>query len=152
LACRASIPFNVAILTGEFSMKCLSLLAVLALAAAPLAIQPAAAQSTAAPSAKPINLRASTARDLAELCSANPKEPGADARINFCHGFAQAAVEVELMNNQEKKPFCFPSPAPRRSTTLKEFVAWVHAVPEHQSLAAAPGLFQFLGERFPCSK
>jgi hypothetical protein len=132
-------------------MKCLPALTVLALAVAPFAMQPAAAQSAAAPSApKSINLRVSTARDLAELCGANPKEPGADARINFCHGFAQAAVEVQLMNNQEKKPFCFPSPAPRRSTTLKEFVNWVHAVPEHQSLSATTGLFQFLGERFPC--
>jgi hypothetical protein len=139
-------------MTGEPSMKCLSVVVAMALAATPFLIQPVAAQQAAAPTAKPIAIKASTARELAELCGSNPREPGADARINFCHGFAQAAVDVELMNNPEKKPFCFPSPAPRRSATLREFVSWVRSMPEHQSLPAAAGLFQFLGERFPCGK
>ncbi len=125
-------------------MKSLPVLAVLALAAAPFVA------SSVAAAAEPITLNARTSKDLAELCGANPKEPGADARINFCHGFAQAAVELELQHAGEKKPFCFPSPAPRRSQTLAEFVSWVRALPAHQSLTATQGLFQFLGERFPC--
>ncbi len=121
-------------------MKCLPFLAVLALAAAPLVAR----------AAEPISLKANTSRDLAMLCGANPKEAGADAKINFCHGFAQGAVDVKLQESADKKPFCFPSPAPKRSVTLSEFVNWVRALPEHQTLGAAQGLFQFLGERFPC--
>jgi hypothetical protein len=100
--------------------------------------------------AQPLNLRVSTANDLAELCGANPKEPAADAKINFCHGFAQGAIDVELRRGGEKKAFCFPSPTPTRTATMMEFVNWVRALPEHRSVNALDGLFRFLGERFPC--
>ena len=100
--------------------------------------------------AQPISLRARTAGDLAELCGVNPKEAAADAKINFCDGFAQAAVDLELQHSGDKKPFCFPSPPPTRTTTLREFVNWVRALPEHRTLSATGGLFQFLAERFPC--
>lgn len=121
-------------------MKCLPVLAALVLVAAPLATR----------AAEPINLKVNTARDLAEICGTNPKEAAADAKINFCHGFAQGAVDVAVQQAGEKKLFCFPSPAPRRSQTLAEFVSWVRALPAHQTLGATQGLFQFLGERFPC--
>ena len=123
-------------------MKMLSAVALLALGTAAFAGDAWAAQ--------PISMRARTAGDLAELCGANPKEAAADAKINFCHGFAQAAVDLELQHSGDKKPFCFPAPAPNRSATLAEFVNWVRALPEHRSLSATGGLFQFLGERFPC--
>jgi hypothetical protein len=100
--------------------------------------------------AQPITLRARTAGDLAELCGATPKEQAADAKINYCHGFAQAAVDLELQHAGDKKPFCFPSPAPNRTATLGEFVNWVRAQPEHRELPATNGLFKFLAERFPC--
>jgi hypothetical protein len=100
--------------------------------------------------AQPITLHARTAGDLAELCGANPKEAAADAKINFCDGFAQAAVDVELQHSGEKKPFCFPSQPPSRRETLGEFVNWVRSLPEHRSLPATDGLFKFLAERFPC--
>jgi hypothetical protein len=109
-----------------------------------------AALAAAAWAAQPISLRARTAGDLAELCGANPKEAGADAKINFCHGFAQAAVDLELQHSGDKKPFCFPTPTPSRTATLTEFVNWVRALPEHRALPATNGLFQFLGERYPC--
>ncbi len=64
--------------------------------------------------AQPITLRVKTAGDLAELCGANPKEPAADAKINYCHGFAQGVVDLELQHAGDKKPFCFPSPSPSR--------------------------------------
>ena len=100
--------------------------------------------------AQPLTLRVNTASDLAELCGANPKDTAADAKINYCHGFAQGAVDVELRRAGDKKPFCFPSPSPSRSATLTEFVNWVRAMPDHRSLNALDGLFRFLGERFPC--
>ena len=84
-------------------------------------------------------------------CAASiPAKAGADAKINFCHGFAQGAVDVTLQQSGDKKPFCFPSPPPRRTQTMAEFVSWVHAQPERQRLGSTQGLFQFLGERFPC--
>ena len=39
--------------------------------------------------AQPISIRANTAGDLAEDCGVNPREPAADAKLNFCVGFAQ---------------------------------------------------------------
>jgi hypothetical protein len=95
-------------------------------------------------------LQARTAGDLAELCAANPKDPQGDAKINFCHGFAQGAILVEQRRAEGKKLFCFPSPAPTRTATMNEFVSWVRALPEHRTPPAIEGLFQFLGERYPC--
>ena len=95
-------------------------------------------------------LQARTAGDLAELCAATPKDAQGDAKINFCHGFAQASVDLELQHSGDKKPFCFPNPTPSRTATLNEFVSWVRAMPDRRSLSATDGLFKFLGERFPC--
>jgi Rap1a immunity proteins len=97
-----------------------------------------------------LNLQARTAGDLAQLCASNPRDPQGDARINFCHGFAQGAVTVEQRHSEGKQPFCFPNPAPSRSATMGEFANWVRAMPERRSLDAIDGFFQFLGERFPC--
>ena len=102
--------------------------------------------------AEPINLNARTARDLAELCGAAPRQPGADAKINFCHGFAQGTVDMVLKQSGGQRPFCFPNPAPRRTETLSQFVAWVRANPDRQTLSSTEGLLQFMGERFPCNK
>jgi hypothetical protein len=104
----------------------------------------------AASAAEPITIRTNTAGELAEACGTNPREPGADAKINFCHGFAQGAIDVELMHAGDKKPFCFPRPAPSRAATMGEFVSWVRSIPDRRSLPSTQGLFQFLGERFPC--
>jgi hypothetical protein len=119
-----------------------SLAPIAALAAILLAL-PAQAQ-------KSVTLQARTAADLADLCAANPKDSQGDAKINFCHGFAQGAITVELRHAAEKKPFCFPSPTPSRGATMTEFVNWVRALPEHRTLSAVDGLFKFLGERYPC--
>ena len=115
---------------------------VVALAAVLFAL-PAQAQRT-------LDIRARTAGDLADLCGANPRDPQGDAKINFCHGFAQGAITVELRHTEGKKPFCFPSPAPTRSATLTEFVNWARALPAHRTVSAVDGLMQFLGERYPC--
>ena len=106
----------------------------------------------AADAAEPINLNARTARDLADLCGAAPRQPGSDAKINFCHGFAQATVDMALKQPGGERPFCFPNPAPRRSETLSQFVGWVHANPDRQKLSSTESLLQFMGERFPCNK
>ena len=100
--------------------------------------------ASAAWAAQPITLRARTAGDLAELCGADPRVPGGDAKINYCHGFAQGVVDLDLQHTADKKPFCFPSPAPSRTATLAEFVGWVRSLPEHRSLPATDGLLNFL--------
>ncbi len=105
---------------------------------------------SAAYAAEPISIRTNTAGELADACAANPRQPGADAKINFCHGFAQGAITVQLRVSADKKPFCFPSPAPSRSTTMSEFVAWVRAMPDRRDMPSSEGLFKFLGERYPC--
>ncbi len=122
-------------------MKPTTLLAAAALIVAPWGIGPASAQGT--------SLHARTARDLAELCSANPREPGGAMRLNYCDGFAQGAVDVELRHAGATKPFCIP-PGVKREVTLHEFAGWVRAVPARGADPATSGLFRFLAERFPC--
>jgi hypothetical protein len=119
-----------------------SLAPVVVLTAILLAL-PAQAQRAITPQTR-------TAADLADLCAANPKDSQGDAKINYCHGFAQGAIIIELRHAGDKKPFCFPSPMPTRTTTMGEFVNWVRALPEHRTETAVDGLFKFLGERFPC--
>ena len=100
--------------------------------------------------AQPITLQARTAGDLAGLCAAEPGSPAADAKINFCHGFAQGAVDDRLRLSTDKKPFCFPSPTPSRTATMRDFVNWVRATPSNRDVPVLDGLFRFLGERYPC--
>jgi hypothetical protein len=108
--------------------------------------------SVAASAAEPIALQARTAGDLAALCGSDPRSPGADAKINFCHGFAQGAVDDRMHGAADKKPFCFPNPAPSRSSTMGQFVSWVRATPSNRDLPVLDGLFKFLAERFPCKQ
>ena len=58
--------------------------------AAILIATPLIAATDAAWAAQPISPHAKTTNDLADLCGAPAKEAGADAKIYFCHGFAQA--------------------------------------------------------------
>ena len=100
--------------------------------------------------AEGIELHARTSGELADLCGAKPGTAGADAKINFCHGFAQGAVAVRLRTAGDKKPFCFPTPMPSRTTTMTEFAAWVKGVPANRDIPSLDGLFKYFGERFPC--
>src|SRR4051812_28775485 len=72
------------------------------------------------------NFNARTTEDLVALCSADPKDAMGTAALNFCHGFAQGtvAVEMERRSASKERLFCFPNPTPSRSTTLDEFVKW----------------------------
>ncbi len=95
---------------------------------------------------RPIALHARTAGELAELCTASPREPAAEAKVNYCHGFAQGVVDLELMHG---KPFCIPQ-GTSRDATLAEFARWVGAQAERRSAKAVPALLGFLAERYPC--
>ena len=118
----------------------------IALSVAALAI---ALTSAATANAQTNVVRVSTAGDLAEACTANPRQPGGAERLNFCDGFAQGAVDVELQHAGATKPFCLP-PGTKREVTMHEFSGWVRANPSRASVDATTGLFRFLAERFPC--
>lgn len=121
-------------------IKPISLLATAALLAVPLSIGLAQAQV--------VSLHVRTAGDLAAMCSANPREATGPARLNYCSGFAQGAVDVEL-RHATPKPFCIP-PGTTREATLHEFATWVRAASSRASDDATTGLFHFLAERYPC--
>jgi hypothetical protein len=106
--------------------------------------------SAGAWAAQPLPIHTNTAGELADVCSVAPHTAGADERINFCHGFAQGAIDVELSHAGDKKPFCFPKPSPSREETISQFVSWVRSMPDRRSLPSTEGLFRFLGERYPC--
>jgi hypothetical protein len=122
-------------------MRLVRLLWVALLLSAPMPITAAHAQ--------PISLHVRTAGDLADMCSADPKTPTGPARLNYCSGFAQGAVDVRLHDAGDKKPFCITSGV-RREVTLHEFASWVRSDPSRRSDDALSSLFRFLGERFPC--
>jgi Rap1a immunity proteins len=89
------------------------------------------------------------AGDLAALCGANPRDPAGAARVNYCDGFAQGAVDVLFLHSGATKPFCIPA-GTKREVTLHEFAGWVRAVPSRESTEATSTLFHFLAERYPC--
>jgi hypothetical protein len=99
------------------------------------------------------NFGATTTGDLIELCTATPDNAIGTAAVNFCEGFAQGAVLVEMQNQaafRGPKLFCLPNPPPSRTEALSEFVAWVRASPDRLAQSSTDGLFRFLSDRYPC--
>ena len=99
------------------------------------------------------NFLVRTAEDLVALCSAEPSPGIGEAAVNFCDGYAQGAVSVELERENANPPrrICFPNPTPPRRTTLDEFVRWARANPARLGEPPNRALFSFLAERFPCT-
>jgi len=101
------------------------------------------------------NFSAATTADLVELCTAAPDNAIGTAAINFCEGFAQGAVAVEIQNMaafRGPKLFCLPNPPPTRNEALSEFIKWARVSPDRMSASSTDGLFRFLSERYPCSQ
>jgi hypothetical protein len=101
------------------------------------------------------NFAARTTGDMVELCDPQSDSAIANAAVNFCQGFAQGAVSVEMQHDagsRTMKLFCLPDPPPTRNGTLSEFVKWARASPDRMNDRASDGLIRFLGERFPCPK
>jgi hypothetical protein len=109
-----------------------------------------AAACAAAQAARTTAINTNTAGELADVCSVKPGAPAANIKQTFCQGFAQGAISVELRHAGPDKPFCFPQPAPSRTETMKQFAAWVGAMPERRSLPSTDALFRFLSGRYPC--
>jgi hypothetical protein len=110
-----------------------------------------AVPAVAAPPKAPPVSHIRTAGDLALACSAKPVSPGNAALLNFCNGFAQGVVQTERLNPEGSK-ICLPTPAPKRSATMKEFVTWVMADASRQKEGASAGFTRFMSERYPCNK
>ena len=90
---------------------------------------------------------------MVELCTATPDNAIGTAAVNFCEGFAQGAVLVEMQNMaafRGPKLFCLPNPPPSRNEALSEFVNWARTSPDRMAATSTDGLFRFLSERYPC--
>jgi hypothetical protein len=101
------------------------------------------------------NFAARTTGDIVELCDPQSDSALANAAVNFCSGFAQGAVSVEMAHDagsRSMKLFCLPDPPPTRNEAIKEFVQWARAAPDRMGAPAVDGLIGFLGERYPCPK
>jgi hypothetical protein len=99
------------------------------------------------------NFGAATTADLVNLCTAPPDSAIGTAAVNFCEGFAQGAVLVEMQNMaafRGPKLFCLSNPPPSRDQALSEFVNWARASPDRMAAPSTDGLFRFLSERYPC--
>ena len=105
----------------------------------------------APPKAPPVSINIRSAGDLAVACSAKPVSPGNAALLNFCNGFAQGVVQTERLGSGGSR-ICLPTPAPKRSATMKEFVTWVRADAARQKEGASAGFIRFMSERYPCNK
>jgi hypothetical protein len=108
---------------------------------------------SASEAATEANFGPTTTGDLVELCTAAPDNAMGTAAVNFCEGFAQGAVLVELQNMvafRGPKLFCMPNPPPSRNEALSEFVNWARASPDRMATTSTDGLFRFLSERYPC--
>src|SRR5262245_59481713 len=82
---------------------------------------------SAADAATEANFDAKTTGDLVELCSATPDNGVGTAALNFCQGYIQGAVTVEMLNMagfRGSKLFCLPNPPPTRSQAISGFVSW----------------------------
>jgi hypothetical protein len=112
---------------------------------------PAAPATTKSPKAAPVSINIRTAGDLADSCSVSPDSKLNFARLNFCNGFAQGALQTNGQNPSGTK-FCLPSPAPKRSDTMKEFAVWLRANASRRDELASMVFLQFMGGRFPCTK
>ncbi len=107
----------------------------------------------AAQAATEANFNLNTAADLAELCGAAPDNGLGTAALNFCEGYFQGAVTVEMLNMAAfpgPKLFCLPNPPPPRSEAMAAFVTWLRAAPGRGAQSPTDALFEFLRERYPC--
>jgi hypothetical protein len=108
---------------------------------------------SAAHSATEANFDAKSTSDLVALCSAAPDNGIGTAALNFCEGYIQGAVTVEMQNMagfRGPKLFCLPNPPPTRTQAMGEFVNWARAAPDRMTQTATDGLFGFLSQRYPC--
>src|ERR1700761_7512310 len=97
---------------------------------------------------------AKTTGDLIALCSAGKDDPLETAAVNWCHVFAEGAVEIALSyqaaGRKGREAFCLPTPRPSHDEALSQFIAWANADPKRLDEPPAVGLVRFLIHQYPC--
>jgi hypothetical protein len=94
-----------------------------------------------------------TVADLIAICAPAKDDPLMTAAVNFCHGYAEGAVDVEEAHEAQRggrKLFCLPTPRPPSSTELASFIAWANEVPARLDMPAIDGMFIYLAGKYPC--
>jgi hypothetical protein len=130
---------------------CLTVVCVLPTNAAVPQKPPAdAAAPQKASAAKSVSINIKTANDLADACTITPNSKDSFARLNFCNGFAQGAIQTNGQNPSGSK-ICFPARSPKRSETMKEFASWVRADASRKDDLASIAFLKFMVGRYPCN-
>jgi Rap1a immunity proteins len=96
-----------------------------------------------------------TVRDLISVCAPTSDDPKMTGAINYCHGFVEGSVIVEIAHGQQRharKLFCLPSPPPASDSELTSFVSWANQVPARFDEPAVDGMFLYLAQKYPCTK
>jgi hypothetical protein len=96
-----------------------------------------------------------TVRDLISVCTPTTDDPKMTGAINYCHGFVEGSVIVEIAHGQQRrgrKLFCLPSPPPASGTELTSFVSWTNQDPSRLDEPAIDGMFLYLAQKYPCTK
>ncbi len=93
-----------------------------------------------------------TVRDLIALCAPPQDDPRLTGAINYCHGYAEGAVVVEMAHTAKgnRKLFCLPNPPPDSGSELGQFITWANAEPSRLDEPAVDGMFLFLAQQHPC--
>lgn len=95
-----------------------------------------------------------TTADLVALCTPQSDDPQAGAAAAYCYGFAEGAVDIVLSYSaagpQSHRPFCLPSPVPKLSQVVGDFVAWANNDAAVLQKPAVVGLASYLVEHYPC--
>lgn len=124
-------------------------LAILALGACLCALGTAAAAAALSESRLPPR----TVADLIAICAPAKDDPLLTAAVNFCHGYAEGAVDVEEAHDMQpggRKLFCLPTPRPPRGSELASFIAWANERPARRDMPAIDGMFIYLARKYPC--
>jgi Rap1a immunity proteins len=96
-----------------------------------------------------------TVRDLIAICGPAKDDPMMTAAINYCQGYAQGAVTVEMAHEEQRharKLFCLPEPRPASGSELASFIAWANQEPSRLDEPAIDGMFLYLSQKYPCGK
>lgn len=96
-----------------------------------------------------------TVRDLVAICAPAQDDPMMTPAINYCHGYAEGSVIVEMAHearNRSPALFCLPKPAPASGGELTSFIAWANQDPTRLDKPAVDGMFLYLAQKYPCGK
>jgi Rap1a immunity proteins len=120
----------------------------LALAAGLVAVAATAAAGAVSESQFPPR----TVADLVAICAPAKDDPLMTAAVNFCQGYAEGAVDVEMAHEARgaRKLFCLPTPRPPRGSELASFIAWAKERPARLDMPAIDGMFIYLARKYPC--